>query len=261
MCNLLHLANHHHDYLSRHSPQEAANFIQQFLSKSLGSTLFYNTLKQRFAFPAVFQNFLELMDKADPKNFPIQSRDLEAMRRLYQAQLLKIMKGSERPPFAHYYQEHLDVVEYNKVMIPFNQEVYGLPNLGSCASRSLLCHAMRRFEKQKEYLRMQIETFLKFNKTGGVEVLANYLELPHLADLHVTLDGHSTVVLFRSYEGEPNHFLNYKQVEMQRDAEAYWRKKGLGVFVVRGEKDLEDFMKKITRQPEEMKKTTKAGSK
>ena len=54
MCNLLHLANHHHDYLTRHSPQDAANFIQQFLSKSLGCTLFYNTLKQRFAFPDVF---------------------------------------------------------------------------------------------------------------------------------------------------------------------------------------------------------------
>jgi hypothetical protein len=63
---------------------------------------------------------------------------------------------------------------------------------------------------------MQIETFLKFNKSGGVEVATNYLELPHLADLHVTVDNQSTVVLFRSYEGEPNHFLNYKQAEMQR---------------------------------------------
>ena len=53
--------------------------------------------------------------------------------------------------------------------------------------------------KQKEYLRMQIDTFLKFNKAGGVEVISNYLELPHLADLLVTLDAKSTVVLFRSY--------------------------------------------------------------
>jgi hypothetical protein len=75
---------------------------------------------------------------------------------------------------------------------------------------------MRRFEKQKEYLRMQIDTFLKFNKSVGVEVTVNYLELPHLADLLVTIAGQSTVVLFHSYEGEPNHFLNYKQVKMQK---------------------------------------------
>ena len=85
---------------------------------------------------------------------------------------------------------------------------------------------------------MQIDTFLKFNKAGGVEVISNYLELPHLADLLVTLDAKSTVVLFRSYEGEPNHFLNYKQLEMQKEAEAHWRKKGFGVFTIRGEKDL-----------------------
>lgn len=48
---------------------------------------------------------------------------------------------------------------------------------------------MRRFEKQKEYFRIQIDTFLKFNKTVGVEVSVNYLELPHLADLLVTIEG------------------------------------------------------------------------
>ena len=64
---------------------------------------------------------MALMEKADAKNFPIQSRDLEAMKRLYQAQLTKMMKASERPAFSHYYQEQLEVVEYNKVMIPFSQ--------------------------------------------------------------------------------------------------------------------------------------------
>jgi hypothetical protein len=62
--------------VKKHSPQDAANFIQQFLSKTLGSTLFYNTLKQRFAFPGVLQNFIDLMEKANLKSFPIQSRDL-----------------------------------------------------------------------------------------------------------------------------------------------------------------------------------------
>ncbi len=93
---------------------------------------------------------------------------------------------------------------------------------------------MRRFEKQKEYFRIQIDTFLKFNKTVGVEVSVNYLELPHLADLLVTIEGQSTAILFRSYDGEPNHFLNYKQVKMQKEAEDYWRKKQFIVFVVKG---------------------------
>jgi hypothetical protein len=186
MCSLLELANSHHEHLKRLAPQEAANFIQQFLSKSLGSTLFYNTLKQRFAFPGVLQNFIELMEKASPKAFPIQSRDLEAIKKLYHAQLTKISRESEKPLFSHYYQEHIDLIELNRVVVPFNQEVYGLPSIANCAARSLLYQAMRRFEKQKEYLRIQIETFLKFNKAGGVEVVANYLELPHLADLKVT---------------------------------------------------------------------------
>jgi hypothetical protein len=70
--------------------------------------------------------------------------------------------------FSYYYQEHLDLIELNRVVIPFNQEVYGLSNIGQCAAQSLLYQAMKRFEKQKEHLRMQIETYLKFNKIGDV---------------------------------------------------------------------------------------------
>lgn len=140
------------------------------------------------------------MDKASQKSFPIQSRDLEAIKRLYHAQLAKIVKESDKHIFSYYYQDHLDMVKLNRAIIPFNQEVYGLPNIGICAAKSLHYQAIRRFEKQKEYLRIQIETFLKFNKSGGVEVVANYLELPHLADLKVTKNNDQcTVVLFRNY--------------------------------------------------------------
>jgi hypothetical protein len=61
------------------------------------------------------------MEKANIKSFPIQSRDLEAIKRLYHAQLTKIIKESERSMFVYYYQEHLDAIELNRVMIPFNQ--------------------------------------------------------------------------------------------------------------------------------------------
>jgi hypothetical protein len=76
MRTLLELANHNYEYLKRSNPQEANNFIQQFISKTLGATIFYNTLKQRFAYPDVLENFIELMEKAIPKSLPIQSRDL-----------------------------------------------------------------------------------------------------------------------------------------------------------------------------------------
>lgn len=81
---------------------------------------------------------------------------------------------------------------------------------------------------------MQIDTFLKFNKTVGVEVVVNYLELPHLADLLVKTEDETTAILFRSYEGEPNHFLNYKQAKMQREAEDYWRKKQYQLYLIKG---------------------------
>lgn len=121
MCNLLELANNHYNYLKRSSLKDATNFIEQFLSKSLGSTLFYNTMKKRFAFPGVIQNFIELMEKTDAKIFPIQNRDLEGIKRLYHAQLTKIVKESERPMFVHYYQEHLDSIELNRIIIPSSQ--------------------------------------------------------------------------------------------------------------------------------------------
>lgn len=61
------------------------------------------------------------MEKANTKSFPIQNRDLEAIKRLYHAQLTKIVKENERPMFVHYYQEHLDTIELNRVIIPSNQ--------------------------------------------------------------------------------------------------------------------------------------------
>lgn len=43
------------------------------------------------------------------------------------------------------------------------------------------------------------------------------------------------------------NFINYKQLDLQREAEAYWKKKGYQVFIMKNEKDVEEFMKKVTR--------------
>jgi hypothetical protein len=51
MKTILELANFNFLYLQKTNLQESNNFIQQFLSKSLGVTFFYNALKQRFAYP------------------------------------------------------------------------------------------------------------------------------------------------------------------------------------------------------------------
>lgn len=104
LLSLLELANYHHANLKRRAPQEASNFIQQFLAKTLGSSLFYNTLKQQLAYPGLLQSFMELMEEASLKNYPIQSRDLEAAKQLYRAQLTNITKGAEKPLFSYLYQ-------------------------------------------------------------------------------------------------------------------------------------------------------------
>lgn len=50
------------------------------------------------------------MEKSNVKNLQIQVRDLEAIKRMYQAQLQRILKPSERPPFSIIYQDHLDFI-------------------------------------------------------------------------------------------------------------------------------------------------------
>jgi len=50
--------------------------MQQFLNKTINSTYFYNTLKQKFAYPNLLKTFIELMERAGLKNYPIQARDL-----------------------------------------------------------------------------------------------------------------------------------------------------------------------------------------
>nr|BAJ98006.1 predicted protein [Hordeum vulgare subsp. vulgare] len=106
LLSLIELANFHHSNLKRKAPQEAINFIEQFLAKTLGSGLFYNVVRQRYAYPGLFESFLELMQEASIKNFPVQHRDLEAVKQLYHSQLTRLIK--EAPPtFCHYYQERL----------------------------------------------------------------------------------------------------------------------------------------------------------
>jgi hypothetical protein len=59
-----------------------------------------------------------------------------------------------------------------------------------------------------------------------------------LADLLVKNENEITAILFRSYEGEPNHFLNYRQAKMQKEAEEYWRKKQYQVYFITGLKEI-----------------------
>jgi hypothetical protein len=91
------------------------------------------------------------------------------------------------------------MLELNRVIIPFNQEVYGLSNIGNCAVLSLSYQAMKRFEKQKEYVKIQIETYQKFNKSGDITVATNYMEFPHLGDVKIAIGDESMIVLFRGF--------------------------------------------------------------
>ena len=95
MATILQLALHSYEYLRRKTPQEASSFLQQFLNKTINTTTFYNALKQKFAYPHIFELILQIIERADSKQYPIQIRDIEAIKRLYSKQLTKPLKAED----------------------------------------------------------------------------------------------------------------------------------------------------------------------
>jgi hypothetical protein len=85
-------------------------------------------------------------------------------------------------------------------MIPYVENYYSVSGTAGHISQGLLYHAMRRYYLMKENLKMQIDTFCKFQLGDDVKVVTNYLEFPHLADLKITIKDEVTVLFF-NYEG------------------------------------------------------------
>jgi hypothetical protein len=65
------------------------------------------------------------------------------------------------------------------------------------AVQSVLFHLARRLLKEKESIRRQIETYFKFRKEGVVNVAINYMEYPYLADLKVSINSETVVLMLR----------------------------------------------------------------
>jgi len=65
---------------------------------------------------------------------------------------------------------------------------------------------------------MQIETFCKFRKENEIEIVLNYLEYPHIADVYVKAKEKVFVILLRLLDNPEHIILNFKHIEMQKAA-------------------------------------------
>lgn len=116
--------------------------MNNFLYKTVNNPKVYNIFKKNFAYPEVLNCIVELTKRTETQ-YPVLTRDLEAVKRLY-AQYLT--KASEKPEtYNIYYQENLQDIEYNRVMLPHYQDLYGITGLSGLAAQGSLHQAMRRF--------------------------------------------------------------------------------------------------------------------
>lgn len=70
--------------------------------------------------------------------------------------------------------------------ISYYQDLYSITGIGASLGQSMLYEASRRYMKEKEHLKMEIETYFKYNsKEDSIRIYINYFEFPYLADLKI----------------------------------------------------------------------------
>lgn len=105
LASILKLAIHHYDFTKKRNEQEANLFLNNFLTKTVGTPKIYAIIKKNFAYPGVLDYLLEIMKRCEPGQFPILQRDLEAVKRLYTQYIAKSSKVPSQ--YNLYYQENL----------------------------------------------------------------------------------------------------------------------------------------------------------
>jgi hypothetical protein len=126
--------------------------------------------------------------------------------------LIKLLQSPKKPPFQIIYQGYLDLVEFNRVLLPSNTDIFGLPFVGHSAYQTEIYTVCRVFEKQKKALKLQIETFGKYNKAKEISLVINYIEYPYFADAKITLKNQTIFLIYRSYEGIDSGELTSKHI-------------------------------------------------
>jgi hypothetical protein len=82
--------------------QEGQEFLRWFLGKLVGDKHNYNIVKQNFTYPLLIDQLILLQAREGTLSLPIFARDLEAMRRVLNQQLIKASKEPKR--YRHEYQ-------------------------------------------------------------------------------------------------------------------------------------------------------------
>lgn len=124
-------------------------------------------------------------------------RDLQAVKKLFSHQLTRLSKVADKYKVEAQYQEEIDAVEYNKINLPYYQDMYTVSGISGCASQGLVYQTSRRYMKEKEALKMELETFYKYSKNEYISVVVNYFDYPHLADLKITRNEEDLIIFFK----------------------------------------------------------------
>ena len=169
------------------------------MSKTISSPQFYNIFKQKIAYPGLFKAYNNFMSLLNPQAYSLQFKDLQAIKKIYQNQLNKLLQSSKKPPFQIIYQGYLDLVEFNRVLLPFNNDIFSLSYVGHSAFQTEIYSVLKTFEKQKEAFKIKLQAFSKFNKWREISIILNFIEYPHFADAKVTIKNEICFLIYRAY--------------------------------------------------------------
>lgn len=83
----------------------------------------YAIIKRNYNYPDVFSLVLQLYYRSERNRYPVLNRDIHAVLRLYQQGSLNAAK-EPKEIYNVFYQEALQEVEINPVMIPYFENCY-----------------------------------------------------------------------------------------------------------------------------------------
>ena len=110
--------------------------------------------------------------------------------------------------------------------------MYTILGISGCASQDLIFKTSQRYMKEKEALKMELDTFYKYNKNESISVVINFFEYPHLADLKISRNEKEIIVFFK-LTADNEECLNHQTIELQQESEHYWTNKGQTVVILR----------------------------
>ena len=116
------LALAHYNSLKKTDMNEATNFIRKFLKKAILDDQFLKLLQRRLAYPGMMRLLHEFCELPELSNTPLLKPLISAKNQI--SSVMRSMTNSTSLVQSPHFQEHLDVVDFNPIYLPYHQDVY-----------------------------------------------------------------------------------------------------------------------------------------